>query len=172
MNALLAEDETTTPGNGVARDDGRGDQTVAPVDGEAGGGPGEAGPIDAAGEDLLRARIRRPAPGSVEWVSICPLEWIVPDSGVAALLGDEQIAVFRLGDDGLYALANLDPFSGAHVLARGLVGDRGGRPCVFSPMYKHAFSLESGTCVDQPDVYVSAYPVRLVGGIVFVGRWL
>ena len=61
-------------------------------------------------------------------VRVCPLEDIVPNAGVAALVDGEQVAVFRvdnggLSDDSIHALGNRDPFSGANVLSRGMVGD-------------------------------------------------
>jgi len=34
-----------------------------------------------------------------------------PDTGVCALLGGEQVAIFRLDDDRVHALATSDPFS-------------------------------------------------------------
>ena len=40
---------------------------------------------------------------------ICELKDILPDTGVGALLGGEQVAVFRV-EDQVYALSNRDPF--------------------------------------------------------------
>ena len=54
---------------------------------------------------------------------ICRLDDIVPNTGVCALVGGEQVALFRLDDDSVYAVGNHDPFSGANVLSRGIVGD-------------------------------------------------
>jgi len=53
---------------------------------------------------------------------VCALDDIVPGTGVCALVGGEQIAVFRI-DQETYAIGNRDPFSGANVLSRGIVGD-------------------------------------------------
>jgi nitrite reductase (NADH) small subunit len=78
------------------------------------------------------------------------------------------VAVFRTHAGELYALSNLDPFSNASVLSRGIVGDRGGRPTVASPIYKQVFELATGTCLDDPTVSVATYPVRVTGGIVEV----
>src|SRR5579859_7332731 len=66
---------------------------------------------------------------------ICRLDDIVPGTGVCALVGDEQVAVFRV-DDCVYALGNFDPFSRANVLSRGIVGDLKGELVVASPVYK------------------------------------
>jgi NAD(P)H-dependent nitrite reductase small subunit len=100
--------------------------------------------------------------------AICCLDEIVPYTGVCALVGGRQIAVFRLGDDKLYAIDNCDPFSRANVLSRGIVGDVKGELVVASPVYKQHFSLISGQCVEDPAVCVSVFPVRLDGDIVWI----
>jgi nitrite reductase (NADH) small subunit len=107
------------------------------------------------------------------WVRVCRLDQLQPGRGVAALLGDRQVALFRLaGDDGLdvvHAIDNIDPISGAAVLSRGIVGDREGRPVVASPVYKQAFSLETGRCLDEPGQEVEVFSVRITDGWVRVG---
>jgi NAD(P)H-dependent nitrite reductase small subunit len=103
-----------------------------------------------------------------DWVEVCPLDRIVPDTGVCALVGGVQVAVFRLADGSLFALGNHDPFSDANVLARGIVGDTAGVPVVASPVYKQRFDLRTGVCVDDEDVVVPSYPVRVEGGVVQV----
>lgn len=102
------------------------------------------------------------------WHCVCPLSRLPVDRGVAALLDGEQVALFRLADDSLHALDNLDPFSGAMVLSRGLVGSRGERRTVASPMYKQAFDLETGQCLDDDLVSIGTHPVRVVDGMVEV----
>ncbi len=69
----------------------------------------------------------------------------------------------------MYAIGNVDPFSKAAVLSRGIVGDRGGVPTVASPVYKQAFSLVTGQCLDDPAVRVPVYPVRIADGWLQVG---
>src|SRR5688572_417402 len=95
------------------------------------------------------------------WSFICDLEEVFPDCGVAALLDGKQIAIFRVGEDQVYALDNYDPNSEANVLARGLVGDINGEPVIASPIYKHHFSLITGRCIEDPDQSVLAYPARI-----------
>jgi nitrite reductase (NADH) large subunit len=101
------------------------------------------------------------------WVPVCGLDEIVPDSGVCALLGGKQIAVFRVGD-AVHAIGNHDPASGVNVLARGIVGDVAGEPVVASPLYKQHFSLISGRCVEDVALSVPTYLTRLVDGQVWV----
>ncbi|MGY1856987.1 nitrite reductase small subunit NirD [Modestobacter sp. SYSU DS0290] len=105
------------------------------------------------------------APG---WTTICAFDDLLPERGVAALVDGVQVAVFRLFDGSLHAVGHRDPFSGAFVLARGLVGTRGDAPTVASPMYKQVFDLRTGVCLDDPAVAVPVYPVRLRDGRVEV----
>ncbi|SHG36807.1 nitrite reductase small subunit NirD [Streptoalloteichus hindustanus] len=103
------------------------------------------------------------------WVPVCDYAALEPESGVAALLpGGTQVALFRTGDGAVHALSNLDPFSGAMVLARGIVGDRDGVPVVASPMHKQAFDLRTGQCLDDDRVRVTTHAARVVDGWVEV----
>jgi nitrite reductase (NADH) small subunit len=105
------------------------------------------------------------------WHRVCPLSRLPVDRGVAALLDGEQVALFRLTDGSLHALDNLDPFSGAMVLSRGMVGSRGERSTVASPMYKQAFDLATGRCLDDGAVSVGTHLVRVSSdGVVEVQR--
>lgn len=103
------------------------------------------------------------------WTAVCAVDDILPDTGVCALLGGEQVAVFRLGaNDAVYAIGNVDPKSGASVLARGLVGSVGERVVVASPLYKQRFDLRTGECIETPAHSVPAYSARIGQGLVWV----
>lgn len=103
------------------------------------------------------------------WTTVCELDALVPDIGVRALLGDSQVAVFRLsGCDEVFAIDAFDPFSNAPVLSRGIVGDLEGRLVVASPIYKHHFDLRTGKCLEDEDVAVRAFRARVVDGNVEV----
>jgi nitrite reductase (NADH) small subunit len=104
------------------------------------------------------------------WVTVCPYRRIEPERGVAALVAGTPIAIFRLFDGTLHAIGNVDPFTGASVLSRGIVGTRGEAPTVASPLHKQVYDLRTGVCLDAPDVRVPVYPVRLRGGLVEVGE--
>ncbi|MFR9723155.1 nitrite reductase small subunit NirD [Streptomyces sp. MS19] len=100
------------------------------------------------------------------WLPVCALADLTPGRGVAALLPDgTQAAVFRDSGGATYAVDNRDPFTGARVLARGLLGSTGGSggPFVASPLLKQRFDLTTGACLDDPapDRAVTAYPTRL-----------
>jgi nitrite reductase (NADH) small subunit len=104
------------------------------------------------------------------WIEVCAFDDLVPDRGVCALVGPYQVALFRTSpDDALYALSNYDPFSEAWVLSRGIVGSKGDTPKVASPIFKQAFDLTSGQCLDDPSVEVMAFPVRVIDGRVLIG---
>lgn len=106
----------------------------------------------------------------VRWEPVCPVERLLPERGVAALLGgDVQVALFRTHDGSVHALGNVDPFSGAAVLSRGIVGDRSGVPTVASPVYKQAFGLRDGRCLDDEEVSVPCFATRVRDGLVEVG---
>jgi len=96
-------------------------------------------------------------------MKICNLDQILPDTGVCALVGGEQVAVFRV-ENKVYAVGNRDPFSEANVLSRGIVGDLKGELVVASPVYKQHFSLVTGRCVEEPSVSVPVYRTRVEGG--------
>jgi nitrite reductase (NADH) small subunit len=105
------------------------------------------------------------------WTPVCSLDEILPNTGVCALLGGEQVAVFRV-DDGagqVYAIGNYDANSGAAVISRGLVGNLGERIVVASPIYKHHFDLRTGECLEAPQHSVGIFRARIAEGKVWVG---
>jgi nitrite reductase (NADH) large subunit len=101
------------------------------------------------------------------WVRVCAFEDILPESGAAAWIGGHEVAVFRVRD-AVYAIGNLDPASGANVLARGIVGDLGSEIVVASPMYKQHFSLITGRCLEDPALSVPAYLARVMDGEIWI----
>lgn len=102
------------------------------------------------------------------WTKVCTLDQIPRELGVAALVGDTQIAIFRTFDDTLYALGNIDPKMNAAVMARGIVGTRGDTPTVASPLLKQVYSLETGQCLDDETLSLPSFGVRIVDGTVEV----
>ena len=104
---------------------------------------------------------------------VCPLHELPVERGVAALVGGEQVALFRTHDDAVFAVQQLDPYCGAHVISRGIVGTRGAVPTVASPMYKQVFDLRSGECLDPVGrelLALRTWPVLVRAGVVHVGR--
>ncbi|KAK1179026.1 nitrite reductase small subunit NirD [Streptomyces sp. NBS 14/10] len=100
------------------------------------------------------------------WFAVCDLSDLIPGRGVAALLPDgTQVAVFLDRTGQAYAIDNRDPFTGAYVLSRGLLGSLGERPFVASPLLKQRFDLETGRCLDDEGVAVQAYAARTNDGV-------
>jgi nitrite reductase (NADH) small subunit len=114
---------------------------------------------------IVRERAGRPA---ARWFDICSYAGLTPERGACAMVDGTQVAIFRTFDGGLYALSNLDPFSGAYVLSRGILGTRDEAPTVASPMYKQVFDLRTGACLDDPRVALPTFPVRRSGDRVEV----
>jgi len=102
------------------------------------------------------------------WVPVCRVDQLSVDVGVAALVGGQQVALFRLDVEEIRAISNLDPYSRANVLSRGIVGSRGEAVFVASPMYKQSFDLRTGHCLDDPAVCVPTFDVRVFDGGVQV----
>jgi nitrite reductase (NADH) small subunit len=96
---------------------------------------------------------------------------LIPERGVAVLVGDRQVALFRVSSgtkDFVRAVGHRDPFCDANVIARGIVGSLGDRDTVASPMYKHVFDLATGECVTDPAVYLPVHRTWVAGGVVYV----
>ncbi|HEY3849912.1 MAG TPA: nitrite reductase small subunit NirD [Steroidobacteraceae bacterium] len=108
-----------------------------------------------------------PSSPARHWTRVCGLEDILPESGAAAWVDGHEVAVFRVRD-AVYAIGNLDPASGANVIARGIVGDLGGEIVVASPMYKQHFSLITGRCLEDPALSVPAYLARVMDGEIWI----
>ncbi|WP_422116191.1 nitrite reductase small subunit NirD [Brachybacterium sp. UNK5269] len=107
------------------------------------------------------------------WMHVCSLSALEVERGRAALVGHEQVALFLLTDGSVRAVDNYDPYSGANVISRGIVGSRGDRPTVASPMYKQIFDLRSGTCVETQGKEfrrLRVWPVRTRDGELFLQR--
>ncbi|MGC4960472.1 nitrite reductase small subunit NirD [Gordonia sp. DT218] len=115
-----------------------------------------------------------------EWVRACAVADLAIGRGAGVLGPDfEQAALFRVpavetdreavvGRTRLYAIGNIDPFSRAAVLSRGVTGDRSGEPTVASPLGKQVFSLRTGLCLDDDTTSVASYAVHIVDDMVEV----
>ena len=104
------------------------------------------------------------------WQSICQESDLINNIGVCALLGEHQVAVFKLNNSDIYAVDNYDPFSDANVLSRGICGDVSGQPVVASPIYKQHFNLSNGQCLEDESIKIPVYQVRIVDGTVEISE--
>ena len=70
------------------------------------------------------------------WVRICDEAALLPGAGIAARLGDIQIAIFcpPRGEKEIWAVGNYDPIGGANVISRGIIGDIDEEAVVSSPL--------------------------------------
>ncbi len=97
-----------------------------------------------------------------EWITVCQVDDLEPDSGVCAQVDGRQVAIFYIPKiQAIYALGNYDPIGKANVLSRGMIGDIKGEPVVASPLYKQHFSLKSGVCLEDESVKTDVYEVRI-----------
>ena len=94
---------------------------------------------------------------------ICAIEDLIPNTGVGALVNGEQVALFRVHEgeeEFFFAVSNHDPFSGANVLARGIVGSLQGQIVLASPIYKQHFNLRTGECLEDSSVRLECWQVH------------
>ncbi|QEO15743.1 nitrite reductase small subunit NirD [Agromyces intestinalis] len=102
------------------------------------------------------------------WRTVCAVDDLEPNWGEAALLGDRQVAIVLVSEDEVYAIDHHDPHSGAPVMARGIVGSRGDRPTIASPLHKEVYDLGTGECFTDPSLVLRTYRTRVVGGSIEV----
>ncbi len=103
---------------------------------------------------------------------MCRLAELEVDRGATALVHGQAVALFRTGEDVVYALGNHDPFGrpAGGGISRGIVGRRDEVPFVASPAHRHGFDLRTGRCLDDQHVSVPVYEVKVVEGVVLVGQ--
>jgi len=100
------------------------------------------------------------------WQRVCLVDDLEPAWGEAALVAGRQIALFRTGTDEVFAVAHQDPATGAHVMARGILGSRGNRPTIASPLHKEVYDLETGACFSTPGLSLATFSTRITDGYV------
>lgn len=99
---------------------------------------------------------------NASWITVGGAQDLIADAGVGATVGNEQVAIFWLSaSNQLFALSNFCPFSQANLLARGIIGDIQGEPVIASPLHKQHFSLLDGHCLEQPQIRLPLWQVRL-----------
>ncbi|WP_317930505.1 nitrite reductase small subunit NirD [Halioxenophilus sp. WMMB6] len=102
------------------------------------------------------------------WTAVCDLNDLTPNTGLCALVEGRQVAIFRQGSERLFAVGNFDPIGGANVLSRGLLAQLGDNITVASPLYKQHYRLTDGQCLEDENVRIPVYRVRLEGSRVQV----
>ncbi|HGS7453541.1 TPA: nitrite reductase small subunit NirD [Klebsiella pneumoniae] len=102
-----------------------------------------------------------------QWVNICSIDDILPATGVCALLGQQQVAIFRpYHDDRVFAISNIDLFFNASVLSRGIIAEHDGALWVASPLKKQRFRLSDGLCMEDASHSIARFDARVKDGHV------
>ena len=102
------------------------------------------------------------------WERTCEVGELEPGWGEVALVATSQIALVRLAGEEVYAVDHHDPLTGAPVMARGIVGSRGDRPTIASPLHKEVYDLGTGECFTDGSLQLRTYRTRIVGGMIEV----
>jgi nitrite reductase (NADH) small subunit len=102
------------------------------------------------------------------WHRVCPVVELELAWGEAALIAGRQVALFRTGPSEVFAVAHEDPATGAHVMARGILGSRGTRPTIASPLHKEVYDLETGECFGTAAVRLETFRTRISDGFIEV----
>lgn len=101
---------------------------------------------------------------SNNWITVCSDADLVANSGVCALLNEQQIALFKVktvAGEQVFAVSNWDPIGKANVLYRGLLGSVEDIKVIISPLYKQRYCLTSGQCLEDEALKLRVYPVRI-----------
>ena len=100
----------------------------------------------------------------MNWIRVTRVENIPLREGRSVRIGDDEIAIFNLGDDRYVAVDNACPHRGG-PLCDGIVSGN----AVICPLHGWKISLETGN-VMKPDVCVrvETYPVSVRDGVVCV----
>ena len=101
---------------------------------------------------------------SGEWIDIGPLSDI-PVRGSRTVDAGEEIAVFRTGDDQVFALVNRCPHKGG-PLSQGIVHGHS----VTCPLHNWNIALATGEAQGEDKGCTPAIPVRVEGGHVLLCR--
>jgi nitrite reductase (NADH) small subunit len=102
------------------------------------------------------------------WHRVCALEELELSWGEAALIAGRQLALFRTAPAEVSAVAQEDPATGAHVMSRGIIGSRGSRQTIASPLHKEVYDLETGECFGTADLRLATFSTRIVDGYIEV----
>lgn len=105
---------------------------------------------------------------TAQWHRVCPVDELEVAWGEAAMIAGRQVALFRTAPTEIFAVDQQDPATLANVMARGIIGSRGSRPTIASPLHKEVYDLETGECFTNPELTLQAFATRLVDGFIEV----
>lgn len=98
-----------------------------------------------------------------EWLEVGRLEEIPPLGSRVVRMGDGDIAVFRSGDNTIFALADRCPHKGG-PLSQGIVYGH----TVACPLHNWCIELASGCAVAPDEGSTQSYPVKVEEGVVYL----
>ena len=104
------------------------------------------------------------------WHKIGTTDDLVANSGVCALVNNQQVAIFDVpqNSEPVLAISNYDPIGKANVLSRGIIGSIDGKLVVASPLYKQHFCLNTGECLEAEAIQLPVFEAKIDNGNVFV----
>jgi nitrite reductase (NADH) small subunit len=100
----------------------------------------------------------------VNWVDAGPVKSIPPRGARVLRVDGHDIAVFRTGDDRVFALRDKCPHRGG-PLSQGIVHDH----CVTCPLHDWVIDLATGVACGPDEGTTAIYGVRVEQGRVLVG---
>ncbi|MCW3847400.1 nitrite reductase small subunit NirD [Sphingomonas sp. LB-2] len=103
---------------------------------------------------------------TADWLDIGWLDQIpVRGARTVPVAGGEEIAVFRTGDNQVFALVNRCPHKGG-PLSQGIVHGHS----VACPLHNWNIALKTGTAQGEDKGCTPTVPVKIVSGRVLIGR--
>lgn len=100
---------------------------------------------------------------SEEWVAVGRMEEIPPLGARVVSIGAGNVAVFRTGDDAVFALADRCPHKGG-PLSQGIVYGH----AVACPLHGMCIDLASGCAVAPDEGRTGTYEVMVEEGLVYI----
>ena len=112
--------------------------------------------------------LTRPVDATARWADVCELAQLEPLWDEAAIVDGKQLAIVLMPSGTVYAVSNRDPATGSFVMCRGIVGSRGDRDTLASPLHKQVYDLATGECFSSADLTLPTFETRIESGSVQV----
>lgn len=96
-----------------------------------------------------------------DWQDICALSELNPGEGVCALVQDQHLALFLLRSGQLFALDNHDPLGKANSVFRARIDEESRTLALEAAGQKRRYCLHSGRNLEQQEVSLATFPVRV-----------
>lgn len=130
----------------------------------------ESDPSYADGGDTMLEQSIQTTESNQTWSDVCALDDLSVGAGTAVLVGNRQVAVFRVSWAVVRAVQNICPHKAAAVMHQGLVGDRDGHAVVMCPLHKRAYRLDDGVGLDEGGAKLKVFACRIRDGRIEVAQ--